>query len=156
MPMVIEIAGSSTVMSGSGRGSSRSARVSPMVISGMPAIGDDVAGAGLSAGHPLERLGHEQLGDLDALDRAVVRGTRRPAGPCASVPVVDAAQREAAEVRRGVEVGDVRLQRAPRRRTSAPGWCSRIVSNSGSRFSLSGMPPSSGRFSEARPALAEA
>ena len=38
MPIVMEIAGSSTVMPGMGRGSSRSVIVSPMLISGMPAI----------------------------------------------------------------------------------------------------------------------
>jgi hypothetical protein len=38
MPTVIEMLGSSMVMTGSGRGSSTSARVSPMVISGMPAM----------------------------------------------------------------------------------------------------------------------
>ncbi len=38
IPIVIEIDGSSTVISGSGTGFSRSASVSPMVISGMPAI----------------------------------------------------------------------------------------------------------------------
>ena len=37
-PIVIEMAGSSTVISGSGRGSSTSARVSPIMISGMPAM----------------------------------------------------------------------------------------------------------------------
>ena len=40
MPMVIEIDGSSTWISGSGFGSLGSARVSPMVISGMPAMMD--------------------------------------------------------------------------------------------------------------------
>ena len=38
MPIVIEIAGSSTVISGSGRGSFGSARVSPIMMSAMPAI----------------------------------------------------------------------------------------------------------------------
>ena len=38
VPIVIEMAGSSTVISGSGRGSSASASVSPIMISGMPAI----------------------------------------------------------------------------------------------------------------------
>ena len=37
IPMVMDRLGSSTVMTGSGRGSSGSARVSPMVISAMPA-----------------------------------------------------------------------------------------------------------------------
>jgi hypothetical protein len=36
-PIVIEMAGSSTVISGSGRGSSRSASVSPIMMSPMPA-----------------------------------------------------------------------------------------------------------------------
>ena len=38
VPIVMEMAGSSTVMSGSGIGFSASARVSPMMISGMPAM----------------------------------------------------------------------------------------------------------------------
>ena len=37
MPTVIESEGSSTVVTGSGRGSSRSASVSPIVTSGRPA-----------------------------------------------------------------------------------------------------------------------
>ena len=109
-PIVIEIAGSSTVMSGSGRGSSGSARVSPMVISGMPATAMMSPGPGRLRRHALERLGHQQLGDLDAMHRAVA------AAPgdlltLADRPVVDPAQREPAEERRRVEVGDVRLQR---------------------------------------------
>ena len=48
--MVIEIAGSSTVMSGSGIGFSGSARVSPMVISGMPASAMMSPGPALSTG----------------------------------------------------------------------------------------------------------
>ena len=50
VPMVIEMAGSSTVMSGSGIGLSGSARVSPMVISGMPATAMMSPGPALSAG----------------------------------------------------------------------------------------------------------
>ncbi len=38
VPIVIEMAGSSTWISGSATGFSASARVSPMVISGMPAM----------------------------------------------------------------------------------------------------------------------
>ena len=49
MPIVIEIAGSSTLMRGSGRGSSTSARVSPMVISAMPAIATMSPGPAFSA-----------------------------------------------------------------------------------------------------------
>ena len=50
MPIVIEMLGSSMVMSGSGRGSSGSARVSPMVISGMPAIATMSPGPASSIG----------------------------------------------------------------------------------------------------------
>jgi hypothetical protein len=66
VPIVIEIAGSSTVISGSGRGSSRSARVSPIMMSGMPAMAMMSPGAGGLAGRrlALQALGHEQLGDL--------------------------------------------------------------------------------------------
>ena len=38
MPIVTDREGSSTLVTGSGRGSSRSASVSPIVMSGMPAI----------------------------------------------------------------------------------------------------------------------
>ena len=87
MPIVIEMDGSSIVMTGSGRGSSGSASVSPMVISAMPAIAMMSPGPADVGRHPLERLGDQQLGDLDPLDRAVRLGTRRPAGPCAIVPL---------------------------------------------------------------------
>ncbi len=50
MPIVIEIDGSSIVMTGSGRGSSGSASVSPMVISAMPAIAMMSPGPADSAG----------------------------------------------------------------------------------------------------------
>jgi hypothetical protein len=50
MPMVIEIDGSSTVISGSGLGSSGSDNVSPMVISGMPAMATMSPGPADSAG----------------------------------------------------------------------------------------------------------
>src|SRR6478735_8775344 len=71
--------------------------------------GDDVAGAGLLGGLALEGLGHEQLGDLDALLRAVV------AAPHDLLALLDRAvedteQGEAAEEVGGVEVRDVGLQ----------------------------------------------
>src|SRR6478609_6707768 len=71
--------------------------------------GDDVAGARLLRGLALEGLGHEQLGDLDALLRAVV------AAPHDLLTLLDRAvedteQGEAAEEVGGVEVGDVGLQ----------------------------------------------
>ena len=49
-PIVIEMAGSSTVISGSGRGSSTSARVSPIMMSGMPAMATMSPGPAESAG----------------------------------------------------------------------------------------------------------
>ena len=50
MPMVMEIAGSSTVISGSGAGFSRSVSVSPIVMSSMPATATISPGPALSAG----------------------------------------------------------------------------------------------------------
>ncbi len=50
VPMVIEMAGSSTWICGSGRTSSGSAMVSPMVMSGKPAMATMSPGAALSAG----------------------------------------------------------------------------------------------------------
>jgi hypothetical protein len=50
VPIVIEIAGSSTWMSGSAIGFSASARVSPMVMSGMPATATMSPGPASSVG----------------------------------------------------------------------------------------------------------
>ena len=50
MPMVMEIDGSSTVISGSGFGSAGSDSVSPMVMSGMPAMATMSPGPANSAG----------------------------------------------------------------------------------------------------------
>ena len=72
--------------------------------------GDDVAGAGGLAGLALEALGDEELGDLDVLDRAVALHPRDLLALLQGA-LVDADQREPAEERRGVEVGDVGLQR---------------------------------------------
>jgi hypothetical protein len=83
VPIVIEMAGSSTVMSGRGRGSSTSARVSPMVISGMPATAMMSPGPALSAGLALQGVGHQQLGDLDLLD-----GRRRHQATCWPLRIV--------------------------------------------------------------------
>ena len=97
---------------GSGRGSSTSASVSPIVISGMPGDRDDVARPGLFGGHAVERVGEIQLGDLHALDRSVDAAPRDLLA-LAHVTVAHAAQREPAEVRRRVEVGHERLERVP-------------------------------------------
>ena len=72
--------------------------------------GDDVTGGGGVGGHALEALGGQQLGDVDALDGAVVA---RQANVSALLQgaVVDAQQGETAQERGGVQVGDVGLQR---------------------------------------------
>ena len=50
IPIVTETAGASTVISGSGRGSSASARVSPIMMSLMPATAMMSPGPALAAG----------------------------------------------------------------------------------------------------------
>ena len=110
MPTVIESDGSSTCSTGSGRGSSRSASVSPIVTSGMPGDGDDVARAGLGGLDAVERLGHVELGHLGALDGAV-GAAPGDLLPLADRAVADPADREPADVRRRVEVRDERLER---------------------------------------------
>ena len=77
---------------------------------GQAGDGDDLARPGLLGADPLQRLGHVQLGDGRPLDRAV------GAAPgdllaVADRPVADPAERQATDVGRGVEVGDMRLQR---------------------------------------------
>ncbi len=104
------MAGSSTVISGSGRGSSGSASVSPIMISLMPATAMMSPADAVAGRDPVERFGPEQLGDLDPLDGTV------PAAPCgllapADLAVIDPAQRDPAQVGGGVQVGDVSLQR---------------------------------------------
>ena len=71
MPIVIERLGSSTWSGSSGRGSSGSASVSPIVMSSMPAIATMSPGPARLRGDPLERLGDVELGELHALDGAV-------------------------------------------------------------------------------------
>src|SRR6478752_566246 len=72
--------------------------------------GDDVTGAGLLRRLALEGLGHEQLGDLDALLRAVVTAPHDLL-PLLDRAVEDTEQGETAEEVGGVEVGDMRLER---------------------------------------------
>ena len=62
IPIVTDSDGSSTVITGSGLGSSASASVSPIVISGIPATEMISPGAGLVRVDALERLGDVQLG----------------------------------------------------------------------------------------------
>ncbi len=79
---------------------------------GQAGDGDDLARSGLGSLDAVERLGDVQAGDLDPFDRPVgpAPGDRFTAHDRA---VVHPAQREPAEVRRGVEVGHLGLQRVP-------------------------------------------
>ena len=71
---------------------------------------DDVAGARGLAGLALEALGDQQLGDPHVLGLAVALHPRDGLALLQGA-LVHAHQRETAQERRGVEVGDVRLQR---------------------------------------------
>ena len=75
-----------------------------------PGDGDDLARPGLVGGDPVEGVGDVQLGDPGPLDRAVGAAPGDGA-TLAQRARPDAAQRQPADVRRGVEVGDERLQR---------------------------------------------
>ena len=82
-PMVMLMVGSSMVMTGRGRGSSGSARVSPIMISAIPATAMMSPGPGpVRRGvDPVQRLGDVHLGQADPLDGAVVAApghARRP------------------------------------------------------------------------------
>ncbi len=112
IPIVTDSEGSSTVIAGSGRGSSASASVSPIVISGIPATEMISPAAASSASTRVERLGDVQLADPDPLDGSLgaAPGDRLAA---ADAPVAQPTDRDPADVRGGVEIGHVRLERMP-------------------------------------------
>ena len=113
IPSVIASDGSSTTLTGSGRGSSSVRdRLADRHL-GQAGERDDLAGAGLVGGDAVERLGHVELGHARVLDRPV------GAAPgdllaLADRPVLDAQQGQPADVGRRVEVRDERLQRVLR------------------------------------------
>ena len=74
---------------------------------------DDVTRSSVVGRNSIERVGQIQLDDLHALDRSV-DATPRDLLALAHASVAHAAQREASEVGRRVEVGDERLERVPR------------------------------------------
>ena len=85
MPIVTESDGSSTVMTGSGRGSSRvGERLADRDV-GIPATAMISPGPGLVGLDAVERLGHVELADL-ARSTCRRRGTRRSAWPRRIVP----------------------------------------------------------------------
>ncbi len=77
---------------------------------GQPGHGDDLARSGLGRVDPVEAFGDVQLGNLEALDRAVRPAPRRLLSP-AYRAVEHPADGEAADIGRRVEVRDERLQR---------------------------------------------
>ena len=112
IPTVIDSDGSSTLITGNGRGSSGSASVSPIITSGMPATAISSPGPCLVDLDPFERLADIQLGHLRALDRAV-RATPGDVLRAADRALLHPAEREPTDVRRSVEVGHERLQWMP-------------------------------------------
>ena len=110
MPTTIESDGSSTVITGRGRGSSGSASVSPIVTSGKPATAMISPGPASSA---LTRSSDSVTNSSDTVARSTVPSARHQATglPGPDRAVAHPAERQAPEVRGGVEVGDVRLQR---------------------------------------------
>ncbi len=119
VPIVMEIAGSSTWIAGSGRMSSGSAIVSPIVMSSMPAIATMSPAWASSAGVALERPRLEELADADVRARSVVP---HPGDGLAllSVPGEHPQQGDAPEERRGVEVRHPGLEGVRCRRMPAP------------------------------------
>ena len=87
MPIVIEMAGSSTWIAGSGRTSSGSA----MRLADRDVLeagdGDDVAGAGALGGVALERAGLQQLGDARVASASRRARTQATVWPFFSVPL---------------------------------------------------------------------
>ena len=111
-PRVMPMLGSSMLMTGSGLGSSGSARVSPIMISGMPATAMMSPGPAPSGGAStrFEGFGHVELRQPDALHGAVMAAPGDLLA-FADAPVADPAKRQPPDVRRGVEVGHQRLER---------------------------------------------
>ncbi len=151
MPIVIEIAGSSTVMSGSGRGSSGSVSVSPMVMSSKPATATMSPGPADSVG---TRSSARVLSSSVMRTAGSVPSARAQATvwPLRSVPLKT---RSSARRPRNGEASRFVTCACSGASSSydGAGMCSRIVAKSGSRSSLSGSAPSAGCSSEARPAL---
>jgi hypothetical protein len=86
---------------------------------GDPGDGDDLTGADLIGGDPVELLGDVQLGDLGPFGGPVGAAPRHGVA-LVQLAVHHAAQGDAAEVRRGVEVRHECLE-----------WCVRVVGRRG-------------------------
>ncbi len=110
IPTVMPSAGSSTAITGSGRGSSASAIVSPIVISGMPASAMISPGPASSAS---TRRSPSFTYSSDTRTGSIAPSRRHQATfwPFADRALVHAAEREPADVGVGVQVGHARLER---------------------------------------------
>ncbi len=153
-PTVIEMAGSSTVIRVSGRGSSTSASVSPMVMSAMPAMATRSPALASSAG---TRSSASVMRSSVILTRWVVPSSRHQA-TISPLRILPAAMRQSAMRPRNVEASRfvTSARSGASTSTTGAGMWSSSTWNSVSRFSSSGRPPSSGWVSDARPARAEA
>ena len=154
VPIVIEMAGSSIVIGAIGCGSSGSVSVSPMVMSGMPAI------AAMSPG-PASSAGTRSSASVSSSSVMRTRSTdpsRRHHAtelPLRSTPACT--RHSAIRPRNGDASRLVTCACSGASGSySGAGTVSRMVRISGARSSASGMVPFSGRFSDARPARAEA
>ena len=108
-PIVIDIAGSSTVITGSGRGSSGSASVSPIVTSAIPATAMISPGpASIASTRSSASVTYSSA--TCAFWIAPVGAAPGDLLTLLDVPVPNPAEREATDVGRGVEVRHQRLQ----------------------------------------------
>ncbi|CAM5463012.1 hypothetical protein SCALM49S_03422 [Streptomyces californicus] len=155
VPMVMEMAGSSTVISGSAIGFSGSASVSPIMMSGMPAMAQMSPGPATSAGLRVSAsvISSSVMRTLDMVPSRLIQVTVWPlrSSPCstrqsAMRPRKLSASRLVTWAWSGASASN-----------SGAGTCARIVLKNGSRLSLScGTVPSSGLVSEATPSRAQA
>ena len=154
VPIVIEIAGSSTWMSGSATGLSTSASVSPMVMSGMPATATMSPGPADSP----DLRSRPSVTSSSVILTVLVEPSRFIQATCWPLRRVPSWTRTSASRPRNGEAS--RFVTCACSGASSvyvgAGIVSRIVLNSGSRSGESGRPPFSGISSDARPALAEA
>ncbi len=154
VPMVIEIAGSSTWISGSATGLSASASVSPMVMSGKPATATMSPGPADSPGlRSRPSVTSSSVTRTFCLEPS--RFIQATVWPLLSSPWW---MRSRASRPRNGEASRLvtwACSGAPSAYVGA-GMVSTIVRNSGSRSGESGIPPLSGTSSEARPAFADA
>ncbi|MDP9613271.1 hypothetical protein JOF35_005609 [Streptomyces demainii] len=155
MPMVMEMAGSSTVISGSATGFSGSARVSPIMMSGMPATAQMSPGPATSAGLRVSAsvISSSVIRTLETVPSRLIHATVCPffSSPCSTLSsAIRPRKLSASRLVTWAWSGAVASY-------SGAGTVCRRVEKNGSRLSLSaGTVPSSGLVSEATPSRAQA